>query len=156
MAVIRAGKCTAIINGTAFSLGVLKTVSYSPNSIQLSQLGGGYAQTDNVTVSLGLASVPAASEAAVINNHCALAWVEAEFTPSGLKHKVVLLGDVVLFPIAKSGVAKNSGNTTITTLTVNGIAYLDENDVWKDDDRYFDTAAEAVAYIDSLTAGEEE
>ena len=156
MAVIRAGYAVAIKNDTKYDLGTLRSVSLSPNFVQLSRLGGGEGQIEDVSISFELESIPAATEAEIINQHCGYAWAELETNNAdGMRYKVTQVYDAVLTPIAKSAVAKGSGNTTVTTLSLNGTAYLNYYDEYKTES-YFSTQAEATAFIDSLVGGDED
>ena len=154
MAVIRCGKLYALIGESVYPLGIVRNISCAPNLYNLTQLGGGEGQIDNVSVNIELASIPVASEY-IINKHCSLVWMQADYGES-LTYTVKQLKDVVLVPPARSAVAKGSGSTSATTLSLSGTAYLDYDDEYQETPRVFSSLDLALEYLDGIVGGSDD
>lgn len=140
----------------AYALGTIRNISVSPNSYQLSQLGGGKGQVETYSVSIELAALPTATEAIINSNRVELLWLEyildANHSNGGY-YKITQLYDVVFQPISKSAVAKNAGETTATTISLSGIAFPDEYDDFMNE-IIESNESNAITMIDALARGD--
>ena len=154
---LRTGYGVAIIGTTAYSMGVLKTVSVAPNLYNLTQLAGGGSQVLNATVSITIESLPSLTKSALFpsaaqtNTSCRLVWIEAGLQDGQIKYDVHELHSVVFDLPAESAVAKNDGSTTAVTTSLTGTAFVDELDAWQTITTYSDIES-AKAYVDGLVS----
>ena len=150
---LRTGYGVVIFGPSAYSIGVLKTVSVAPNLYSLTQLAGGGSQVLNATVSVTVESIPTAARNALFPNNsqsnspCRFLWIEAGLQDGLIKYDVHELHSVVFDLPAESAVAKNDGSTTAVTTSLTGTAFVDELDEWQTVTT-FGSLDSAKAYVD--------
>lgn len=154
--ILRCGYGYFLDGDSAYSAGTLLTVSVSPNYVNLSRLGGYASQFQDAAISVLTAGLPGESNEAVFDDSVqysktvGLIWIQTEVgIADGIKYRVIELKNIHFVPPTFSAVAKGSGTTANTSLTLNGTAYLDSEGEWIEKIE-FNTEAAAKEYVDSI------
>jgi hypothetical protein len=154
--ILRCGYGFFLDGDSAYSAGTLLTVSVAPNYTNLTRLGGYASQFQDAAVSVLTAGLPENSKSAVFDDivqydkTVGLIWIQTEAgIADGIQYRVMELKNVHFVPPTFSAVAKGSGTTANTSITLTGTAYLDAEGEWIEESVYSSEAA-AKEYVDSI------